>query len=211
MVHSWTHSGCMYHVCATYAQTARLADAGRWIRRGLKCSPREFHIQNDTCYIEYPIEIPMELCSGPPGSCRLKKLHLLGLSLNSSFAEQISSVCDLLEELELKSCRIHFQKITSPSLKNLIIDCCDRRYRSEADNQLIITAPYLASLHLKLKARYGPYGFVVLLNEMSSLMKASIHSWISYHDDVVHVNQCEFLSSVSNVTNLELLGFHKRV
>jgi hypothetical protein len=117
-------------------------------------------------------------------------------------------VCDVLEELELKRCEIGFQKLKSPSLKKLIIDCCDFPYRREPNYQLIITAPHLASLHLNLKAAYG---FVVLLNEMLSLMKASIHNGISDPDDVVHVNQCELLSSVSNVTNLELLGFHKRV
>jgi hypothetical protein len=147
--------------------------------------------------------IGFELWSGPSGSCRLTKLHLLGLSLNCSFAQQISSVCDVLEELELKSCRLNFQKITSPSLKNLIIDCCDAPYWND---QLIITAPHLASLHLNLRDSYG--GFVVLLlNEMLSLVNTSIHQ----PGDVENGNQCDLLSSLSNVTSLKLLGFHKRV
>jgi hypothetical protein len=193
------------HVDSTHQ--ARPADAARWVRRGLKYSPRVLHVQYDQ-NSGYNSKIPLVLWSEPPSSCRLTKLHLIGLQLSCSFAEQISSVCDVLEELELKSCEIGFQKITSPSLKNLIIDCCEAPYRRNPDNQLIITAPHLASLHLNLK---GTHGFVVLLNEMLSLLKASIRNWISYPADVVHVNQCKLLSSVSNVTNLELLGFHKRV
>jgi hypothetical protein len=126
--------------------------------------------------------------------------------LNCSFAEQISSVCDVLVELEIRKCSISFQKITSPSLKNLIIDCCDAPYRREPDNQLIITAPHLASLHLNLRDSYGRF-VVLLLNEMLSLVNASIHQ----PGDVENGNQCDLLSSLSNVTSLKLLGFHKRV
>ena len=195
------------HTSCAYTNTARHTDAVRWVRRGLKCSPRVFHFQNYHTSGQES-KIPLELCSGPPSSCRLAKLHVLGLSLNCSFAEQISSVCDVLQDLELKSCKICFKKITSSSLKNLIIDSCDARHRSEPVNQLTITAPHLASLHLNIMASYG---FVVLVNEMLSLVKASIHHRIYYPRYVVHDNQCKLLSSLSNVTSLELLGFLVRV
>ncbi|CAM0904546.1 unnamed protein product [Alopecurus aequalis] len=195
------------HISAT-ANTARHADAARWVRRGLKCSPRAFHFQNHHSD-GYEPEIPLEFRSGPPSSCRLTKLHLLGLTLNSCFAEQISSVCVALEELELKTCEIRFQKVTSPSLKNLIIHCCRVPPSRRAPlNQLIITAPQLAFLHLKLEATYV---FVLSVNEMLSLVKASIHNEIYYPDHVLQHNQCNLLSSLSNVTSLELLGFHRRL
>uniref|UniRef100_A0ACD5UAH1 Uncharacterized protein n=1 Tax=Avena sativa TaxID=4498 RepID=A0ACD5UAH1_AVESA len=177
----------------------RPEDAGRWVRRGLKCSPRVLHVQNVLNYGYKYNTVPLELWSGPPSSCRLTKLHLCGVLLNCSFTEQISSVCDVLEEMELKSCEIKFQKITSPSLKCLIIHRCYAR----CESKLIITAPHLASLHLNI---CEDYGFKVLvLNEMLSLVKASIYSGISSPGDVV------LLSSLSNVTSLELLGFHKQV
>ncbi|KAM0916663.1 hypothetical protein ACQ4PT_010015 [Festuca glaucescens] len=190
------------HVDATHQ--GRPADAARWVRRGLKCSPRVLHIRcpfQESFFLR--AEMPSELRCGPPGSCRLTKLHLLHVSLNHSFAEQISSVCDVLEELELKSCSIWFRKFTSPSLKNLIIDCC-----RACSNRLSITAPHLVSLHLNLEATYDS---VVSVNEMVSLVKASIHNWIDYRGNVAHDNHCELLSSLSNVTSLELLGFPIRL
>ncbi|XP_071682596.1 MEIOTIC F-BOX protein MOF isoform X1 [Lolium perenne] len=157
------------HVDSTHQATH--ADATRWVRRALKCLPRVLDIRaySLTGYNHHRAQMTLEL---PCGSCRLTKLYLLHVSLNHSFAEQISSVCDVLEELELKSCSISFMKFTSPSLKNLIIDCCRIFcYR------LSITAPHLVSLHLNLEATYVK---VVSVNEMVSLVKASIHNWIDY-------------------------------
>jgi hypothetical protein len=119
-------------------------------------------------------------------------------------------VCDDLEELELKSCEICFRKFTSPALKKLIIDCCETRFRTN-NNQLIITAPHLASLHLNLRDTYHN-GLVLLLDEMLSLVKASMYNPSDYDGKNVHDNQCKLLSSLlSNVISLELLHFHKRV
>ncbi|CAM0958875.1 unnamed protein product [Alopecurus aequalis] len=189
------------------AHTPIPEDAGRWVRRGLWCSPRVLHIHHSFGRYGRTVAcIPWELVSGPSGFCRLSKLHLVGLFLKCSFVEQVISVYHTLEELELKNCQILFQKIESLSLKSLIIDGCGTPYVKN----LIITAPHLASVHLDLKP-YG-YDFVVFeLNEMLSLTKASIHNRSSYQGDLVHDNQFKLLSSLSNVTSLELLGFHRRV
>ncbi|XP_051217460.1 MEIOTIC F-BOX protein MOF-like [Lolium perenne] len=192
------HLSCAYQ--------ARPGDAGRWVRRGLKCSPRVLHVQYH--HSHGAAEVPLELGSGPSSSCRLTKLHLLGLSLDFSFAEQILSVCHVLVELEIRKCSIYFQKITSPSLKNLTMDGSHAGYVGFGDplNQLIITAPHLVYLHLNLETRDH---ILVLVNEMSSLVKASMRVQISHPQEVSC--QFEILRGLFNVTSLELLGFSMMV
>lgn len=143
------------------AYQARPEDAGRWFRRGLKCSPRVLHLLYDSCH--GTADVPWELGSEPSGSSRVTKLHLFGLSLSFSFAKQILSVCHLLVELEIRKCSIVFQKIASPSLKNLTIDGSHTGYVCSGDclNQLVITAPHLVYLHLNLKT---PNHFSVVVN-----------------------------------------------
>ncbi|OEL20991.1 hypothetical protein BAE44_0017992 [Dichanthelium oligosanthes] len=84
-------------------------------------------------------------------SCRLKRLHLNGVCLDSHFAEQIQSRCPVLEELELRSCSHRFQQITSRTLKRLIIDTLG----NETGAPFVITAPYL--VYLQMSVSYGGY------------------------------------------------------
>ncbi|KAM0916665.1 hypothetical protein ACQ4PT_010015 [Festuca glaucescens] len=108
----------------------------------------------------------------------------------------------------MRKCLIYFQKITSPSLKNLTMDGSHAGYVGFGDplNQLTITAPHLAYLHLNLETRDH---ILVLVNEMSSLVKASMRVQISHPQEVSR--QFELLRGLFNVTSLELLGFSMMV
>lgn len=180
--------------------------AARWIRHGLKYCTQEPGIQRQGLSSSYQ---------------RLKRLHLSNVNLDDSFMKHVSSGCQCLEYLELKSCWCTFHEImpytlqnltlqncccsglsviTSPRLKSLVIDGCKNKH----DCLLVITAPALAYLYLSVEVRLFRGG--LLLNGMQpSLSKALIH----LQDNIRHQRKLigspfKLLDSVSNVTSLNL-------
>ena len=183
--------------------------AAGWLRRAMKyCTPDRANQQG--------------LSSG---SWRLKRLHLCHVLLDDSFLNHVSSVCHSLEDLELDDCSCEIQSITSHSLKTLVLRKCQWRNLSEIISPtlktlvidggsntdacvLVILAPALAYLHLVMHVALFRGG--VSLNEMPSVAKALIHLRGHKHGIVrskIGGDQFKFLCSISNSTNLELLGF----
>ncbi|KAL6652715.1 hypothetical protein ACP70R_011640 [Stipagrostis hirtigluma subsp. patula] len=171
-------------------------DVGRWIRRALTCSLRALHIHSDSiCVVKMPQNWGYS-------SRSLTRLHFRGISLDETFEEVINTVCVVLEDLELKECMIYFDKITSTSLRNLIMD---GGYID--NNQLIITASHLASLQLIL----SDTSFQISVNELLSLIQASIRFDVIYLGVIDRKAQHKLLSNLFNATSLELSGFLKMI
>jgi hypothetical protein len=150
--------------------------------------------------------------------------------LDDRFAEQLSSVCCALEDLELDHCTCEIRSIASDSLKNLVLKSCSwGGFLSDIaaptlktlvidggsnwfGNLLAISAPMVAYLRLDVDG----VGFRgrTSINEMPYLDRASIHlrhhkySFLSKNmcGSKLGGDQSELLCSVSNVTNFELLG-----
>ncbi|RLM73856.1 hypothetical protein C2845_PM15G09150 [Panicum miliaceum] len=111
----------------------------RWIRHGIKCSPAVMEVSWSSS----------AFFSGLPHSagstgCRLKRLHLAGIALDTGFARQLRSGCPVLEDLQLERCLLDSPEITSHTLKSLVVTDCTSYFGTV----LTITAPALASLHL---------------------------------------------------------------
>jgi len=171
----------------------------RWVRRGLMYCPQV-------------LEVLMWGTSGGvfrfphlgASSCRLKRLHLRGVHLDSDFAEQIQSGCLMLEELELKICTLGFQEITSRSLKRLIIDTT---LRNLTGGHFVITAPCL--LYLRIRDLFGCYPNGIFVHVTDSLVKAIIS--LSDQGKTFSLgNQRRLLVDLCNVPNLELGGFQTK-
>jgi hypothetical protein len=175
--------------------------AARWIRHGIKYSGQDPGIH----------------------SWRLKRLHLSNLYLDDSFMNHISSGCQYLEYLDLKSCNCSFHEITSHTLKNLILKGC-RCYELSVItpmlnsliinggqityiSQLRVIAPAVAYLLLDVSANSFEGG--VSFDEMSSLAEASIFLRNCVGSEL-SMDQFK-LCSLSNVTKLALSGFQTMV
>ncbi|EES12212.1 hypothetical protein BDA96_06G097000 [Sorghum bicolor] len=183
--------------------------AARWIRHGIKYSGQDPGIQ---C---------MKLNSA---SWRLKRLHLSNLYLDDSFMNHISSGCQYLEDLELKSCNCSFHEITSHTMKNLILKGCQcyalSVITSPMLNSLIINGGWFAFISLRVIAPavayllldVSAYSFrgCVSFDEMSSLAEASIFLRNCVRSELSK-DQFKLLCSLSNVTNLVLSGFQTMV
>lgn len=191
-------------ICDRY-HSLRSSDTDRWIRRGLKCSPREFHLHFDYRYDSYLLEMHK---LGSNSGC-LTKLHLTNVSLHECFMEHITTVCTLLEVLELNRCSLYLQEITHPKLKNLVLhgpavydeDELPVGANAKCYKELIIRAPCLTYLNLVLPVDMRQ----ISLKEMPSLVRASIRF------SVVFPCKCNFLNVLFNVTSLELSGFREMV
>jgi uncharacterized membrane protein YidH (DUF202 family) len=164
----------------------------RWIRRAMKCCPAVMEINRSSSARFYRLP---HLGSG---ACRLKKLHLIDISLDKSFTQQLPSGCPVLEDLELNKCHLHSPEIKSYTLKNLIIMDCT----TYSGCVLTITAPALVSFNLVITVSDG-----VLVNDMPALVKANVclkqdRRFISSSPK----GPWELLCSLTNVRNLELSG-----
>ncbi|CAL4969319.1 unnamed protein product [Urochloa decumbens] len=182
-------------------------DATRWIRRGLKCSPKvlRFYDHNKLIYG------PMPNLNSSSGC--LKKLHLEGVKLYDRFAEQITSLCFFLEVLELRSCCLSFLEMACPTLKNLVVDNCIIDFRDDTDiidtdvnDELSITAPHLSHLHVVLDV----YDWAFSVNSMPSLVEATIYLQYNHSLDMLY-RQWQFLSNLFNAASLELSGLQELV
>ncbi|PAN10283.1 hypothetical protein PAHAL_2G084200 [Panicum hallii] len=165
----------------------------RWIRRGIEYCPSLLKILIYPCFKLPPIV----------GSnfCHLKTLNLRNADLGSHFTGLLCSTCPVMEDLELENCEFSgnsSQRITSSTLKKLVLDCCV----NNTGYPLLIAVPSLANLCLM----YGCYQSCISLCKMDSLVKAEIHV-AEYGKTLPQHSQRELLCSLYNVTSLKLLGF----
>jgi hypothetical protein len=180
----------------------RLPAVDGWVRRGIMCSPSVLDIEifntGEPGLFE---EISsFELPSIESASCRLKRLTLVGVSLGTSFAEQLRSGCPVLEDVHLEDCCTEFNAIQSHTLKKLSLFFC---YRRHSVDTLAIRAPALATLALDLNTpEHGEKKEVSVDGLSNSLVKA----WIFYPHDMAPRSRVMLLGSLSNVTKLELTG-----
>ncbi|KAL6652721.1 hypothetical protein ACP70R_011646 [Stipagrostis hirtigluma subsp. patula] len=160
--------------------------------------------------------------SSSSSSWRLRRLHLSNVNLDHRFAKHVTSGCHSLEDLDLTGCTCAMREIASGSLKNLVLKNCDcaRLFdiaspmlkslvidgcKNNGYGRLAIMAPDLAVLFMAFAA--SQFARPVLLNEMPSLAKAQVHLKDIAEHTPLYKDQYKLLDSVSNVTNLELLGF----
>ncbi|KAL6839775.1 hypothetical protein ACP4OV_030463 [Aristida adscensionis] len=168
----------------------------RWLRRGIKYCPQVLEISRSG-----PIRF-YGLPNLGSGACRLKRLHLVAISLKGSFTQELSSGCPVLGDLTLERCHLSAPEITSCTLKNLVvIDCI-----TYSGNLLAISAPALTTFHLVITA-VGSAWYGLLVHEMPSLVKASIclKSVRGSASNSVK-GPYKLLGSLTNVRKLELTG-----
>jgi len=175
--------------------------AHQCLRRCIECCPEVLEF----CYSYY--DSNYELPPLGSGSCRLRRLHLVGIYLDKDFTLHLRSGCPALEDLELVGCLIAYPKIMSRTLKNLaIIDCT-----THWGHVLTVTTPALISFHLVII----PTGWCwngILADEMTSLIRASIS--LKYHvctGRIPHRGPFNLLRCLVNVRNLELSGLETLV
>ncbi|TVU14379.1 hypothetical protein EJB05_37843, partial [Eragrostis curvula] len=164
-------------------------DVHRWIRRGIKYRPAVLEITAKN--ISYMLKLPP---LGPVTSCRLRRLRLCGVHLDGGFADDLRSRCPVLEDLELKRCYCSFQEMVSATLRRLVIDSDGR---GSSRQQLVVTAPALASIQLSF---VGCTRSILLNGAAGSLLHASIGE--SFPDN----NLLTLLGSMRNVRTLEFWG-----
>ncbi|CAL5016841.1 unnamed protein product [Urochloa decumbens] len=112
------------------------------------------------------------------------------------FAQKLRSGagCPVLEDLRIERCLLDSPEITCHTLKRLVVIDCGSYF----DSVLTITAPALASFHLAMATTGCNWRGIIVVNEMPSLVKASVCS--------SHVASCKLLCSLVNVQMLELSG-----
>ncbi|PNT61148.1 hypothetical protein BRADI_5g10885v3 [Brachypodium distachyon] len=98
-----------------------------------------------------------------PLLCRLKRLHLSCLSLDTSFTEHLRDKCPVLEDLDLHDCEHNFREIQSSTLMNL-------RITGVLLVELVIRAPALATLILRIYECITLRNRVALLGSLFNVM-----------------------------------------
>ncbi|CAL5031925.1 unnamed protein product [Urochloa decumbens] len=167
----------------------------RWIRRGMKCFPAVMEICRSSSGRFYMLP--------PLGSSayRLKRLHLIAISLDKSFTQQLRFGF-VLEDLKLDRCHLHSPEIKSNALKNMIITDCT----TDSGCVLTITTPALVSFYLAITV-VGSNWDGVLVNEMPALVNAKVClKQASQYTSISPKGPCKLLCSLTNVRNLELSG-----
>ncbi|KAF6987262.1 hypothetical protein CFC21_004920 [Triticum aestivum] len=193
----------------------RITTYGRWVRRGLRCSPETLDVSHGG---EREVVVLPPLSSSS-GAHRLTKLRLVRVLLPWNFEELLSSGLPVLEDLEIRSSSLHgVSGIASTSLKNLIVDpySCTADY-GNLSTAFAVVVPRLASLHLGLEqcGSYRSQRYRDITVAPSLLLQASIRLSAKMDDEKPEVaaylltTLCKLLSSLSNVSRLELSGFQK--
>ncbi|CAM0904541.1 unnamed protein product [Alopecurus aequalis] len=160
----------------------------RWLCRGIKRCPKVLEI-----HATYYCKLPRLGAS----SSRLNRLHLSGITLDRTFTRHLRSNCPVLDDLELKRCRLHDDvEISSCTLKNLTIEDCT----TSNPSALTIEAPSLAYLRLVITALDRNWQ-AVQVNEMPLLIKATICLKAS-----TAMLACKLLFSLIHVKDLEMTG-----
>ncbi|CAL4994733.1 unnamed protein product [Urochloa decumbens] len=99
-------------------------------------------------------------------SCVLTTVELADVSLTSRASSLDFSRCPTLEDLELRTCKIHVYKILSPSLRRLRIRGCNFHWTARTR----IATPRLVSLELSVASGRTP----VLEERMPLLIEADV-------------------------------------
>lgn len=178
-----------FHVTHPY----KLEVVDRWFRRGVKCCPVVVEISRSANARFY------RLPHLGPSARRLRRLHLVGISLVKSGMQHLSSACPILEDLELDGCLLDPPEISSSTLKHLIL----KDYKSYGQ-VLMITAPALVSFYLVSNAVQWNWGGVSV-NEMPTLVNATVCLKQDRRSNPPKV-PCKILCSLMKVGNLELSG-----
>ncbi|CAL5067958.1 unnamed protein product [Urochloa decumbens] len=116
-----------------------------WIRRGIvdsRAAALEIAMAPTGAYWFAP-SLPRDAAAAR----RLTTMRLCRVRLDGAFADQLrGSSFPVLEDLALARCDCALQEMSSPTLRSLVIDCC-QRFSSPIVSRSV-TAPRLASLQL---------------------------------------------------------------
>lgn len=187
-------------------------EADRWIRHAVS----ECHVGVLVVNIDTEYDSKMELSGKPLVSGYLKRLELCSVRVEDEILDL--SCCTALEDLRLSSCHIGATKISSQSVKRLMISTC-MFYRR--DCRTCISMPHITSLKLDNNFDTTP-----LLDCMPSLETALVRLFYDYtsycqrsdsnkhfcgicedcsanHD---HNDGCMLLGGLSSATHLELIA-----
>lgn len=179
-----------FHAVCHAVSHREIKFSNSWIRRGIKRCPKVVEIHST-----YDCKLPH---LGSSSSSRLNRLHLNGITLDKTFAQQLRSSCPVLDDLELKECRLDGDaEISSCTLKNLRIEDCT----TSNPSALTIRAPSLTCLQLFITA-FGQNWHAIAADEMPLLVKATICLKAS-----TAILPCKLLFSLIYVRDLELTGF----
>ncbi|KAL6629481.1 hypothetical protein ACP70R_029246 [Stipagrostis hirtigluma subsp. patula] len=127
-----------------YTHPFNKPNVDRWIRLGIKYCPSVLEIVIPCYGNDGPLKLP-HLGSN---LCRLTRISLFTVILDSHFAEVLDSGCPALVDLELTNCFNYFQDIKSAKVKKLVLKNC---YNVNPGRPMvIITMPSLASLELTI-------------------------------------------------------------
>jgi hypothetical protein len=179
-------------------------DVDHWIRHAVsKCHVR-------VLIVEFDILVGSKIQGRPIVSGYLKKLELHGLRVEDNSLDL--SCCTALEDLRLLFCNISAPKISSKSVKHLMIAVCEFCGR---DGLTCISTPNVISLTLDNNCDPNPVplfdcmplleiAFVRLFNHYSSCFK-------KYDNNEHFCPACEdgsakFLGCLSSATHLELIA-----
>uniref|UniRef100_J3LY55 FBD domain-containing protein n=1 Tax=Oryza brachyantha TaxID=4533 RepID=J3LY55_ORYBR len=141
LFHCNTVSLDKFRLCA---QSQHRRAVERWIRLGIRCCPRVLEI-----LVRGVDRFPLQLPHLGSSSCRLERLYLSSVALDSRFAEGLCSRFSVLETLELVTCITSFENIASSTLKKLVLDS----YEHQTEQPLVISTPCLESLELTIHDR----------------------------------------------------------
>lgn len=195
LFHDNTSALGIFHLCC---RVHNWRHVDRWIRRGIEYCPAVLQIEI-VGYVPGFKLLPMV----ESNFRHLKRLHLMRIILNSYFTGSLCSSCPILEDMNLNRCEfcdICPQGIISPKLNKLVMEFCSNNTR----HPLVITAPSLTYLGLS----FGNFLAGILLCKMDYLVKAKI----SFPENgISEETQRELLSSLCNVTSLELNCFEAEV
>ncbi|XBI86099.1 hypothetical protein VPH35_094118 [Triticum aestivum] len=145
--------------------------------------------------------------------CRLKRLHVNNVCLDSYFARHISSRCPALEDMRLKNCSFLLTediRFTSASLKKVVI--IGFRVLENNPFGLILEAPALASLRLTGHHRHicGSWPQDCMPSLVDASIQLTVWNWFNYNNnednDLIEM-QLSLLDELFNVMSLHLSRF----
>ncbi|XP_052133990.1 uncharacterized protein LOC127752620 [Oryza glaberrima] len=127
----------------------------------------------------------------------LRRLALSSVVLSKGFFNQLEIGCPELECLFLRDCHIHDHHISSQTLKILTINISDFSFVDK--NDCCISTPSVTALTL-----FGPQGRVPSLQDMASLVSASVYLANDFSNFGTAVDVHRLLTSLSGVKYLAL-------
>ncbi|PUZ47250.1 hypothetical protein GQ55_7G149600 [Panicum hallii var. hallii] len=167
-----------------------------WVRRAIRGNPLVLEVRNMSSDGHDLYQLP-HLGSSSRWR-RLKRLKLIGVSLDHSFAKLLHYWWPHLEDLVLVQCQIGFCSIESDRLNNLAIQYCT----NPPADVFVIRASGLAALSLAL--HNNSYRNGVSLHVGNSLVRASV---TLKRDEFSPRNEAMILGSLFNVASLAMKDF----